>query len=79
MRIVIHTCNLIENDWDKKTQGVWLSDIFPRKSENKSRGSSTDSKTGFKSYLIEYLKAYKESKLDEWIELINEHDMSSAK
>lgn len=78
MRIVIHTCNLIENDWDKKTQGVWLSDIFPRKSENKSRGSSTDSKTGFKSYLIEYLKAYKESKLDEWIELINEHDMSSA-
>ena len=28
-RIVVHTANLIEDDWYEKTQGFWISPLFP--------------------------------------------------
>lgn len=101
MRVIIHTANLIEMDWDLKTQGyfknfvlenflmqifltsIWMSELFPRIPESKSSKPSKedpyDSKTKFKSYLITYLEYYKEDKLNDWINHIKSHDMSSAK
>lgn len=38
-----------------------------------------DSETGFKADLIEYLTAYKSKLLNEWVEIIKQHDMSKCK
>lgn len=76
LRIVITTANLIARDWDKKTQGVWISPLFPRLSESSSTGTSP---TNFKEDLLDYLEAYGGNLLDEWKRSIRDHDMSSSK
>lgn len=38
-----------------------------------------DSKTKFKQYLLTYLEHYNEHKLNDWMDRIKKHDMSSAK
>eukprot|EP00118_Oscarella_pearsei_P011910 m.83681 g.83681 ORF g.83681 m.83681 type:complete len:474 (+) comp36365_c0_seq2:231-1652(+) len=69
IRVVVHTANLIPRDWSQKTQGVWMSPIFPKGKESSQ----------FQTDLIAYLSAYRHPGLSEWIALIKEHDMSSAK
>ncbi len=56
---------------------IWLSELFQRRNEELDENG--DSKTKFKYQLIEYLKSYENSKLNQWIKLIEEHDMSTAK
>ncbi|XP_035693489.1 tyrosyl-DNA phosphodiesterase 1-like [Branchiostoma floridae] len=78
LQIVIHTANLIQQDWHQKTQGVWLSPRFPKLSDGSSP-SDGDSPTHFKADLLAYLAAYKKSALDGWRRHIQEHDMSEAR
>jgi tyrosyl-DNA phosphodiesterase-1 len=81
LRVVIHTANLIQKDWDQKTQGVWLSPLFPPK--DGGRGAPSDAAatkdTGFQRDLLAYLAAYGGRGLDEWKTRIREHDLSSAR
>lgn len=60
-----------------------MSEVFPKVPDSKSTKASNndpfDSKTKFKSYLLMYLEYYKEDKLNDWINHIKSHDMSSAK
>ncbi|XP_036359493.1 tyrosyl-DNA phosphodiesterase 1 isoform X2 [Octopus sinensis] len=78
MRVVIHTANLIPGDWYQKTQGVWVSPLFPklRGGANKNDGQSP---TAFKRDLIQYVAAYRNPSLARWEKHLLEHDMSSAK
>lgn len=80
MRVVIHTSNLIERDWYQKTQGMWISPLFPKlkKEDNKSNYTKGDSPTNFKKDLLEYIASYKAYQLKEWQQHIADHDMSSA-
>lgn len=80
MRVVIHTGNLMEDDWQQKTQGIWVSQLFPRIPDSKKVEPIRlyDSKTEFKEYLMIYLEYYQDSKLQSWIEQIKIHDMRSA-
>ncbi|XP_076359888.1 tyrosyl-DNA phosphodiesterase glaikit [Tachypleus tridentatus] len=77
LRIVIHTANLIENDWFQKTQGIWISPLFPSLLGEHSahRGNSA---TNFKGDLLEYLASYKHPDIDEWCKHIKGHDLSSS-
>ncbi|XP_013392782.1 tyrosyl-DNA phosphodiesterase 1 [Lingula anatina] len=77
MRVVITTANNIHQDWYQKTQGVWISPLFPKL--DKGEASAGDSDTHFKKDLLEYLSAYKLNGLKEWQEHIKQHNMSSAK
>jgi tyrosyl-DNA phosphodiesterase-1 len=82
MRVVIHTANMIEADWHQKTNGVWISELFPRFDPNASKASnpkSTDSKTNFRSYLIMYLEHYEKKELKIWIDHLKTHNTMSAK
>ncbi|XP_076098892.1 tyrosyl-DNA phosphodiesterase 1-like [Mytilus galloprovincialis] len=81
MRVVIHTSNLVERDWYQKTQGMWISPLFPKlkKEENKSNFSRGDSPTNFKKDLLDYIGSYKAYQLKDWQQNIADHDMSSAK
>ncbi|XP_039238739.1 tyrosyl-DNA phosphodiesterase 1 isoform X2 [Pipra filicauda] len=78
LRVVIHTSNLIAEDWHQKTQGIWLSPLYPRLPKGET-GSSGESETNFKSDLISYLMAYNSPILKEWIDLIQEHDLSETR
>ncbi|XP_021258023.1 tyrosyl-DNA phosphodiesterase 1 isoform X3 [Numida meleagris] len=78
LRVVIHTSNLIAEDWHQKTQGIWLSPLYPRLPQGSS-DSAGESETNFKSDLISYLMAYSSPVLKEWIDLIREHDLSETR
>lgn len=61
-------------------QRIWMSDLFPRIPQGSNPNAKNfDSKTSFKQYLATYLEYYNEKKLNYWIDLIKQHDMSSAK
>ncbi|XP_020755884.2 tyrosyl-DNA phosphodiesterase 1 isoform X3 [Odocoileus virginianus] len=76
LRVVIHTSNLIREDWHQKTQGIWLSPLYPRIVHGTHR--SGESATRFKADLISYLAAYNAAPLKEWIDTIQEHDLSET-
>ncbi|RWS11054.1 tyrosyl-DNA phosphodiesterase 1-like protein, partial [Dinothrombium tinctorium] len=75
LRVVVHTANLIHNDWYQKTQGVWLSPIFP---PSLTSSFVDTSKTKFQTDLLEYLASYHSSEINSWCDLIKKYDMSSA-
>ncbi|KAJ8341248.1 hypothetical protein SKAU_G00335390 [Synaphobranchus kaupii] len=77
-RVAILTSNLIRADWYQKTQGLWLSPLYPRLPEG-SPGTAGESPTNFKHDLVEYLAAYRAPELAEWIERIKEHDLSETR
>ncbi|XP_076441620.1 tyrosyl-DNA phosphodiesterase 1-like isoform X2 [Babylonia areolata] len=82
MRVVIHTANLIDGDWCQKTQGVWISPLFPKlpvdDAASVGKGMKGDSPTRFKADLLAYLSAYHAVPLTPWEKHIQQHDMSSA-
>lgn len=78
LRVVIHTSNLIRQDWHQKTQGIWLSPILP-KLEGAPSVLKGDSETYFKRDMLEYLGAYKACELLEWSNHIKGHDFSSVR
>ncbi|KAG8126409.1 hypothetical protein E2320_021549 [Naja naja] len=78
LRVVIHTSNLIDDDWYQKTQGIWLSPLYPRLPPG-SAESDGESHTNFKSDLISYLISYKSPSLMEWVEIIKQHDLSETR
>ncbi|CAL8352121.1 unnamed protein product [Merluccius merluccius] len=77
-RVVITTSNLIRADWYQKTQGLWLSPLFPRLPDG-SPSSDGESPTHFKKDLLEYLASYRAPELGEWIQRIREHDLSETR
>ncbi|XP_077179581.1 tyrosyl-DNA phosphodiesterase 1-like isoform X2 [Paroedura picta] len=78
LRVVIHTSNLIRNEWYQKTQGMWISPLYPKLQPGTLR-SAGESRTNFKSDLISYLRSYKSPALNEWAEVIEQHDLSETR
>ncbi|XP_034947176.1 probable tyrosyl-DNA phosphodiesterase [Chelonus insularis] len=76
VRIIVSTANLYDDDWDNRTQAVWISPHLPKLSENQDE-SEGESKTGFKHDFIDYLEQYRRSSLDSWISMIKKLDFSS--
>ncbi|KAG8189466.1 hypothetical protein JTE90_018119 [Oedothorax gibbosus] len=76
-RIVIHTSNIIENDWDQKTQGMWISPILPPLPV--ASATAGESPTNFKADLLEYVSAYGAPTLDEWCEVIKRHNFHKVR
>ncbi|XP_072284003.1 tyrosyl-DNA phosphodiesterase 1 [Pyxicephalus adspersus] len=78
LRVVIHTSNLIHDDWHQKTQGIWLSPLYPKLSEGSS-SLAGESITNFRSDLMAYLASYNSPSLREWIDIIKQHDLSETR
>ncbi|NP_001039242.1 tyrosyl-DNA phosphodiesterase 1 [Xenopus tropicalis] len=78
LRVVIHTSNLIHEDWYQKTQGIWLSPLYPRLPEGASV-SAGESSTNFRSDLVAYLASYNSPSLREWMDIIKQHDLSETR
>uniref|UniRef100_A0A8C5WLL3 Tyrosyl-DNA phosphodiesterase 1 n=1 Tax=Leptobrachium leishanense TaxID=445787 RepID=A0A8C5WLL3_9ANUR len=78
LRVVIHTSNLIHDDWHQKTQGIWLSPLYPRIAEGASI-SAGESATHFRADLMAYLASYNSPSLKEWMDIIKQHDLSETR
>uniref|UniRef100_A0A6Q2XG33 Tyrosyl-DNA phosphodiesterase 1 n=1 Tax=Esox lucius TaxID=8010 RepID=A0A6Q2XG33_ESOLU len=77
-RVVILTSNMIRADWYQKTQGLWMSPLFPPLPKG-SPETAGESPTLFKRDLLEYLGAYRALELTDWIQRIREHDLSETR
>ncbi|KAL2726846.1 putative tyrosyl-DNA phosphodiesterase isoform X1 [Vespula squamosa] len=77
IRIVISTANLYADDWENRTQGLWISPHLPSlpKFDDTVNG---ESKTGFKKDFIRYLKSYKQRALSRWIFIVEKADFSDV-
>uniref|UniRef100_A0A1B6DYN1 Tyrosyl-DNA phosphodiesterase n=1 Tax=Clastoptera arizonana TaxID=38151 RepID=A0A1B6DYN1_9HEMI len=76
VRIAVTTANLVEEDWENRTQGVWLSPICPVLPLEHDTMAG-DSPTGFKKDLVQYLSAYQKPELTNWIHKVKKADCSS--
>ena len=57
---------------------VWVSPVFPKLAH--ASATAGESPTHFKHDLLEYLRAYRTSRaMQQWVDIVNEHDMSEAK
>ncbi|KAI4502376.1 hypothetical protein M0802_002288 [Mischocyttarus mexicanus] len=77
IRIVISTANLYEDDWENRTQGLWISPHLPP-IKGSIDTASGESKTGFKKDLIKYLNNYQNSALVNWIFTVRMADCSAV-
>lgn len=78
MRVVVSTANLYIDDWENRTQGLWISP----KCHQVSLGSDTasgESITEFRESLERYLVSYNIPKLQPWIARIRKTDFSQIK
>ncbi|XP_052009714.1 tyrosyl-DNA phosphodiesterase 1 isoform X2 [Xyrauchen texanus] len=76
-RVIILTSNLIRADWYQKTQGMWMSPLYPRLPEG-SPVTAGESPTNFKRDLLVYLETYRAPELAEWLDRIKQHDLSET-
>jgi tyrosyl-DNA phosphodiesterase-1 len=80
VRFFIYTANLIESDWDKRTQGVWISPKCPKLEDGTTPSpNSGNSSTKFKSDMIQYLQTYPAKASAAWIDVIKGVDCSEIK
>jgi len=73
VRVVVSTANLVPDDWENRTQGVWVSDKCDRLEDD---GDTGESPTGFKSSILRYLKFYEVSAMQQFISAIQASNMS---
>ncbi|XP_068238033.1 probable tyrosyl-DNA phosphodiesterase [Palaemon carinicauda] len=78
LRVVIHTANLVPDDWEEKTQGYWVSPLFPELGDDKSSLLDGESPTRFKRDLVEYILSYKAPDLTRWSHILKKYDFSSC-
>ncbi|CAK9819513.1 Probable tyrosyl-DNA phosphodiesterase [Anthophora plagiata] len=77
IRVVVSTANLYSDDWENRTQGLWISPHLPPLPES-ANPSDGESPTGFKKDLERYLNKYRQPVLTEWISAVRRADFSSV-
>ncbi|XP_011503580.1 PREDICTED: probable tyrosyl-DNA phosphodiesterase [Ceratosolen solmsi marchali] len=77
IRIVISTANIYKDDWENRTQGIWLSPHLSQLPDS-ANSSDGDSPTEFKKYFIKYLTTYKQPQMKKWEHLIKRADFSAV-
>lgn len=78
VRIVVSTSNLVESDWENRTQGLWISPECPALPPDSDTGAG-ESVTNFKRDFLAYLTAYRLPCLQPWLETLRQVDMSAIK
>ncbi|KAI0558679.1 Tyrosyl-DNA phosphodiesterase [Gracilaria domingensis] len=74
-RICIHTANMIQQDWDYKTQGAYVRDFPTMQCQSSQNLGNQD----FKNQLVRYFSAcVKDPERQDVLEAIEKYDFSSA-
>lgn len=77
IRLVVSTANLYSDDWENRTQGLWISPHLPKLPES-ANPSDGESPTGFKKDLEQYLNKYRHPVLTQWIWAVRRADFSTV-
>ncbi|XP_076641218.1 tyrosyl-DNA phosphodiesterase glaikit [Halictus rubicundus] len=77
IRVVVSTANLYSDDWENRTQGLWISPHLPPLPESANPGDG-ESPTDFKKDLERYLNTYRLPALTEWISAVRRANFSSV-
>ena len=84
-QVIIHTANMISQDWLDMCQGIWRSPLLPFQPQDQSqsrppeeRPSAIGTGSRFKSGLIRYLKHYGK-RTSSLVDQLTQHDFSSVK
>ncbi|XP_074270032.1 tyrosyl-DNA phosphodiesterase 1 [Silene latifolia] len=72
VRVIVHTANLINVDWNNKSQGLWMQD-FPWKNQNEASEGSQ-----FESDLVSYLQALKFPEFSANLPAIGRHKVDAS-
>ncbi|CAL8141828.1 unnamed protein product [Orchesella dallaii] len=78
VRFMIYTANLVESDWDNRTQGIWISPKCP-KLPSGSSPSFGESPTNFRTDILQYLSTYPVKASAAWRDVIKSIDCSEIK
>ena len=81
-RVVIHTANMIPQDWANMTQAVWQSPLLPLLSPGASSFPDINSPgTGsrFKRDLLTYLRAYGPKKTGPLVQQLSRYDFGAIR
>ncbi|KAI5199363.1 hypothetical protein AUEXF2481DRAFT_682989 [Aureobasidium subglaciale EXF-2481] len=82
-QVVIHTANMISQDWTNLSQAVWRSPLLPMSTTgDEALDAPVGSGARFKQELLNYLEAYKDKYRDNTRPLINQlkkYDFSPVK
>ncbi|XP_011315263.1 probable tyrosyl-DNA phosphodiesterase [Fopius arisanus] len=76
VRVIVSTANLYHDDWDNRTQALWISPHLPELPEGSSKAQG-DSKTGFKTDFLNYLTFYGPNRIQHWLDVLERCDFSS--
>nr|XP_012138389.1 PREDICTED: probable tyrosyl-DNA phosphodiesterase isoform X1 [Megachile rotundata] len=77
IRVVVSTANLYSDDWENRTQGLWISPHLPPLPESANTNDG-ESPTGFKKDLLLYLNKYRQPAITEWTSAVRRADFSSV-
>ena len=75
--MAIYSANLIEVDWEERTQIIWLSPLLPRLKKHELE--TEDNSENFKTDLLNYISSYNLSQLEKIKEEIENFDFSQVK
>ncbi|KAJ5924049.1 hypothetical protein N7466_008236 [Penicillium verhagenii] len=82
-QVVIHTANMIPQDWANMTQAVWRSPLLPLLGPGSTSSSREDTILGsglrFKMDLLEYLRAYGLEKTGPLVQHLSRFDFSAVR
>ncbi|XP_019888615.1 probable tyrosyl-DNA phosphodiesterase isoform X2 [Ooceraea biroi] len=77
IRVVVSTANLYSDDWENRTQGLWISPHLPLLPES-ANSTDGESPTGFKKDLERYLSKYRHPALTQWVWAVRKADFSAV-
>ncbi|KAJ5753645.1 uncharacterized protein N7511_007798 [Penicillium nucicola] len=79
-QVIIHTANMIPQDWTNMTQAVWRSPLLPQKpSSAPATDLSFGSGTRFKRDFLAYLRAYGPSKTGPLVQQLETYDFRAVR
>ncbi|KAK6638251.1 hypothetical protein RUM44_008680 [Polyplax serrata] len=78
VRFVVSTANLLESDWEERTQGVWISPKCPYLGDDVPINYG-ESESFFKADILQYLNSYRLPQIRDWLVRIQKTDCSEIK
>ncbi|XP_043286446.1 probable tyrosyl-DNA phosphodiesterase isoform X2 [Venturia canescens] len=75
IRIIVSSANLYRDDWEFRTQGLWISPHLPRMADS-AKETEGESPTGFKRDFLRFLGEY-DGRMDNWKTIVSRADCSS--
>ena len=75
--MAIYSANLIQVDWEERTQIIWLSPLLPRLQKHELE--TEDNSENFKTDLLNYISSYNLSQLEKIKEEIENFDFRQVK